>query len=194
LDVPLTNGELQTLVVTTPQDVVDPSDGLRSLRECLAAAADQPGDDTITFSSLFDTPQTITLNGTPLNLNGNGAVTIAGPAGRVSITANYQSRVFTLDNGNTATITNANIQNGSASFGAAIRSDGALTLAGVVVSGAKSFSGAVSSNGTLTITDSLLTGNSGTLTSALGASGFTMRNTVVAGNTCGDADNRPVPI
>jgi hypothetical protein len=57
---------LSTIVVNNPTDT--PVTGETDLRQAIAQANADTGADTIAFSSLFDTPQAIALNGSPLTL------------------------------------------------------------------------------------------------------------------------------
>ena len=59
------------------------------------------GDDTITFdSTVFNTPQTITLTGGQLELSDTtGTETITGPAAGVTVSGGGPSRVFQVDGG-----------------------------------------------------------------------------------------------
>ena len=67
---------LSTLTVVNTDD-----SGPGSLRTAVAQANLDGGGDTIVFSSLFDTPQTITLTNGQLELSGTaGTTTIQGPA------------------------------------------------------------------------------------------------------------------
>ena len=66
------------LFVTTAADVVDPTTDLTSLREAIAYANSNPGDDTITFDPSL-AGQTITLTGGELELTDTtGTTTITG--------------------------------------------------------------------------------------------------------------------
>ena len=69
---------LSTIVVNNPTDT--PVANQIDLRQAIAQANSDGGGDTIVFSSLFDTPQTITLSGGQLELTGTKArTTIQGP-------------------------------------------------------------------------------------------------------------------
>ena len=85
---------LSTFTVTSTLD--DGSDG--TLRWAVAQA-NLGGDNTIAFdSTVFDTPQTITLAGTQLELSDTtGTETITGPAAGVTVDGGNASRVFQVD-------------------------------------------------------------------------------------------------
>ena len=63
---------------------------------------------------MFNTPQTITLSGTQLELSDTtGTETITGPAAGVTVNGNDASRVFQVDAGVTASISGLTITGGS---------------------------------------------------------------------------------
>ena len=101
----LANIEAPSLVVTTPRDVVDPFDGLTSLRDAIAYANSHPGPDTITFDPavLGRRPVTILLTGGPLVLTDPATTTITGPgAKRLKFSGGGKSRVFDIQGGSLA--------------------------------------------------------------------------------------------
>src|SRR3954451_3657417 len=64
-----------------------------SLRQAVFDANLNPGADTITFSSFFATPHTITLTAGELSIN--GAVAVAGSgSSMLTISGNRASRIF----------------------------------------------------------------------------------------------------
>src|SRR4029077_15778723 len=89
-----------------------------------------PGANTVEFSPLFNTPQTITLTGGQLELsNGSGLQAIEGPSAGVTVSGGGTSRVFQVDPGVTATISGLTITDGRANVGGGICDNGAnLTL------------------------------------------------------------------
>ena len=97
-----------------------------------------PGSNTITFAAPLTGGQTITLTST-LTLTND--VTISGPTSGagVTVSGNNAVRVFTVNGGVTASITNLTIANGSSGGGNG---------------------GGINNSGTLTVTNSTLTGNS----------------------------------
>ena len=121
--------ETPSLVVTTAEDVVDPSDGLTSLREAIGYANAHAGDDTITFAADL-AGQTISLVAGELRLaDTTGTTTIVGlGTNSLTIDANYSSRVFYVAGGATADISGLTITRGCSVDGAGIKNDGTLTL------------------------------------------------------------------
>lgn len=99
--------------------------GPGSLRQAVLDANAAPGADTIGFSALFDTPQTITLTSGELAINGE--LTITGSLTTITIDGNNNSRVFSTSPGSIVTITTLAITNGNAVGG----SGGGLFIGGV---------------------------------------------------------------
>jgi fibronectin-binding autotransporter adhesin len=68
---------------------------------------------------VFKTPQTITLNGTQLELSDTtGTETITGPKAGVTVSGDGLSRVFQVDGGVTASISGLTITDGDAGYSA----------------------------------------------------------------------------
>ncbi len=147
--------------------------------------------DTIVFSSLFNTPQTIDLSGGPLALNGTATTTISGPgANLLTISGAGTSRVFDIDGASVA-LSGVTVSSGSADTGAGLRNDGGtLTLTGVTISGnaATAMGGGLATQfgGTTDLIGCTVSGNK----AATGGGGLLnvlstilMTNTTVAGNT-----------
>jgi parallel beta-helix repeat protein len=97
------------LVVNTTADGGGSPPGTLNLRTAVDLANTLSGPQTITFDpTVFATPQTITLAGTQLTLgNTTGTETIMGPAAGVTISGGGLSRVFQVDSGVTASISEA---------------------------------------------------------------------------------------
>ena len=78
---------LSTIVVNNPTDT--PVAGQIDLRQAIVQANTKGGNETITFDkTVFMTPQTITLNGTQLELSDTtGTETITGPKAGVTVGA-----------------------------------------------------------------------------------------------------------
>lgn len=86
--------------VYTVTKIADTNDGVCdvdcSLREAVAAANGTADNDTIQFSSLFSSTQTITLATGEIVFANNGTLTIDGPgANLLTISGNNASRIFT---------------------------------------------------------------------------------------------------
>ncbi len=113
----LNNDETQSLVVTTTLDVVNPFDGLTSLREAINYAKSLGGNQAITFAA--GVTGTITLNGSELDLNQTGGtLTIQGPgASLLSISGNNASGVFVIDPGASAALSGLTVTGGAAPMG-----------------------------------------------------------------------------
>ena len=159
----LSNDETPSLVVTTTEDVVNPYDGLTSLREAINYAESLDGSATITFAS--NVTGTIALNGSELLLNDlNGALTIQGPGADVlSISGNNASSVFEISSYTTAEIDGLTItQGGNTSDGGGIDNSGDLTIDNDIITGnsASNHGGGIYNGGTLTSAYNTFSGNS----------------------------------
>jgi CSLREA domain-containing protein len=184
-------------------DAVGTGDGC-TLREAIAAAA---SGDTINFAStLFDSPQTININGQlvidkSLTINGRGAnlTTVRNVAA-----ASGTSRVFLITSGtvnlNGLTITGGNITNNAFSnLGGGISNNGTLTLTACAVTGnINANDGSVSGIGvggggifnnagaSLTIIGSTISGNTARKSNGGGIQNFgtlSIINTTISGNS-----------
>ena len=156
-------------MVTTADDELDPTYDPNdlSLREAIALANANPGPDTISFDPSLD-GSTITLGLGELAIT--DSVTIQGPgAANLTIDADGQSRIFNVNDGNSSTNINVEI-------------DG-LTLTG----GSADQMAAPSFRENLTLQDSLITGNTangyggGNLTRLIGGT-TTIQNSTISGN------------
>ena len=103
---------LSTIIVNNPTDT--PIVGQIDLRQAISQANTSGGNETITFDkTVFKTPQTITLNGTQLELTDtSGTETITGPKAGVTVDAGGNSRVFQVDPSVTASISGMTITGG----------------------------------------------------------------------------------
>ena len=152
---------LSTLTVTNADD-----SGAGSLRAAVAQANTDGGGDTIVFSSLFDSPQTITLTGGQLELSGTtGTTTITGPgANLLSVSGNKPSRVFLIDQGVTASVSGLTITGGNTAYeGGGLENAGELKLTDCTVSGNSAGAGGGLFNtggGTTTLTHCTFSDNS----------------------------------
>lgn len=178
---------LATLTVNGVAD--DGSAG--TLRWAVGQANQSVEADTISFSNLFDTPQTITLTGGSLTLTGSAATTITGPgANLLAVSGGNAVGVFVVD-GAPATMSGLIITGGSAGVGGGVRNDGGtLNLLNAVVRGnaASGQGGGVATRfgGTTFLAGSTISGN----TAAAGGGGLlnsggtlVVTNTTVTGNT-----------
>jgi CSLREA domain-containing protein len=100
----------QVFTVTTTADETDPSDGVVSLREAIAAANASPATDTIAFDpSVFSSPQTISLSLGQIVVS--DSVVINNPGGHLTIdgTSNGTAGCFYLNGPATFSLTNLTI-------------------------------------------------------------------------------------
>ena len=149
-----------SLVVTTTEDVVDPFDGLTSLREAIAFAYATSSSETITFAESGQGLIRLT-NGTleiadSLTIDGGGKVTITGDVAGDDVTVAGN----VTDNARSLGRTDDNVRLIAASYG-----DGppkTLTLKGLTLTGGRSDSdgGAVSASYfDVELIDSVISGN-----------------------------------
>ncbi|MEO8391953.1 MAG: right-handed parallel beta-helix repeat-containing protein, partial [Chloroflexota bacterium] len=185
-----------TFTVTTAADHNDGScDADCSLREAINAANSAGGANTISFSGLFSSAQTITLTSNLPGLSSN--ITITGPgANLLTIDGANAHQVFFTGGGTTVSISGMTITHGSTNFaGAAIFSDSDVNVDGVAfTSNTATANGGAAiwvNNGTTTVTNSTFSGN--TATSGTGGainvpSGGTlfMINSTMTGNSAID--------
>jgi hypothetical protein len=157
---------LAQLVVNTTSASLFPGAGLLSLPEAIAFAdLDSAGISSITFDpTVFATPQTINLTGTPLELSNTGEVeTITGPAAGVTVNGGGLSRVFQVDANVTASLSGLTISGGSAVAGGGLANyGGTIALTNCTVSGSSVPTvggGILNSGGTATLTDCTISGN-----------------------------------
>jgi parallel beta-helix repeat protein len=186
---------LSTIVVNNPTDT--PVANQIDLRQAITQANSDGGGDTIVFSSLFNTPQTITLTGGQLELSGTTApTTITGPgANLLSVSGNNASRVFLVDADVTATISGLTITGGGDAYvggGGGLYNKGTLDLTDCTVTG--NFSGRSASGGgvmntsTATLTNCTLSFNGastggGGLENFSGTATATLTDCTVIGNS-----------
>ena len=186
----LTVSDVPTLVVTSTED-----SGAGSLREALASA-DSVGAGNITFDpTVFDTPQTITLESTlniPSDTTITGATTGSGATLQNLVTVSgggpgSDFSIFTVGSAVTATINNLIIANGNNNTylnanGGGISNAGSLTVtgstfennfAGGVPSGSNG-GGAIYSTNNLTVRNSTFAANTSAPGGAINASDGTV--------------------
>jgi len=132
-----------------------------SLREAIDTAA--PGD-TIVFSSLFNSAQTISLTAGQIVIS--KSLTITGPgADRLTLSgvSNGANRFFDINGGLTFQLSGLTLQgaNAPAAFGAGLINNGTTNISACTIRGNLGLLGGGISNqaGTMTITHSTITGN-----------------------------------
>jgi hypothetical protein len=163
--------------------------GLGSLRQAVLNANATTTADTIIFTSLFNTPQTITLNGGQLTLTDPATTTVSGPgANLLSISGNDTSRVFQINGEASAALSGLTITGGmTAGRGAGLSNDGTVTLTDSTISGnSAEVGGGVRTYGTTTLNNCTISGNSasnlgGGLFQAAGTT--TLTNCTFSGNS-----------
>jgi fibronectin-binding autotransporter adhesin len=178
-----------SLVVNTTSDSLSPGAGFLSLREAIAFNNYSPtGNAPITFDSgkghVFNTPQTITLTGSQLELsNTSKTATITGPTARVTVNGGGLSRVFQIDTLVASSISGLTISGGNAGIygsGGGVLSNGTLTLTNCSISG--NSGGGMANDGTATLTSCTISGN--TAGSGVFNNGtVTMTNCAISGNS-----------
>jgi fibronectin-binding autotransporter adhesin len=175
-----------TLVVAVTGDAGAPA-GEFDLRGAVNVADIQQGPQTITFAStVFNTPQTITLTAGQLVLNDPTLTTITGPgANLLTVSGNDASRVFDVEGGS-ATISGLTITGGSAQSGGGLyNSGGNLSLTNVTISGNSAISGGgLFNHGAASLTDVTVSGNSATYGGGLFSNRpSTLSDVTVSGNS-----------
>jgi hypothetical protein len=168
--------------VFTANTVVDENDGINvnnvSLREAIAAANSQAGDDTIQFS----VAGTINLTGALPDLTSN--IRITGPgADQLTIRRDTGGdyRILTVGTGATVGISGLTLTGGFLSDGGGIFNSGTLNLTESTVSGNSAwYGGGLVNAGTMTVTDSTVSGN---WTNNQGGGIFNVGTLTVAGST-----------
>jgi hypothetical protein len=180
------------LNVTTPLDIVDPNDGVLSLREAVLQANATNMHDTIVLPG-----GTYLLNGGELTITSQ--VTIAGAgAGATIIDGGGAHRVFHLTSfAKQVTISGVTIQSGYADYGGGIFSEGSgLTLDHSNVSGNSGlFGGGIAAFGvtTMTVDHSTVAGNAATFRGGglyvdfTYAGAIVVKDSTITSNSAGDA-------
>lgn len=149
------------ILVDTLLDASNPNDGVTSLREAIAAANNQAGDDVITF----DVTGTINLTGALPNLSTD--IEIRGP-GAASLTVRRDTggdySVLNVTTGTTISLSGLTIANGRAINGGAINNDGLLWIARCSLTNNTAFQrgGGINNDYILTVSDSTFSGNTTT--------------------------------
>ena len=133
-----------------------------TLRWAIGQANANSEADTIVFSSLFNTPQTIKLTGgyNPLTLDDATATTITGPgADLLTISGGGASKVFSLSG--SVDLSGLTITGGYGVLGGGLSSAGASALSNCTISGNSGLygGGLLNADGTITLTNCTITGN-----------------------------------
>ena len=166
---------LSTFTVTSADDtapVGNPAAG--TLRWAVEQADTNDQADTIVFSSLFNTPQTIMLDGGTLQLTDTAKTTFTGPgANLLTVQGNDEPGVTVIEvtKGTVAALSGLTITGGfgNDAGGGVFNDDGQLTMTSVVVRGNEAGSSddspvagglATWDGGTTTLTDCTISGNS----------------------------------
>ncbi len=154
-----------TAVVTKTADT---NDGNCSVTDCSLREAINSGvnSNVITFSSLFDTPRTITLNSMITILTN---VKIIGPgSNKLTISGNNANKIFQINTDRNVELNGMTLRNGRAtnteSDGGAIVSLGTLAISNSIITDnmAGRWGGAIASSKNLIITNSTFSNNSAT--------------------------------
>jgi hypothetical protein len=132
--------------------------GSGSLRQAILDANSSPGADAITFAS--GVMGTITLTNGELLISDD--LTINGPGvASLTVSGGGGVRVFEINAGVTATLSNVTVANGSADIGAGALNNGTLNVTGSIFSGNSAFEGGgIGNGGRLNVTGSTIAGNS----------------------------------
>jgi hypothetical protein len=158
---------LSTFTVNSTAD--DGSAG--TLRWAIHQANANRTADTIVFSNLFASPQTINLTGKQLTLSGRARTTIAGPGENLlTVSGNNASRVFRITSGSSASLSGLTITGGSVNGngGGVTNTGGTLVLKHVALSGNSARrGGGLFNDGTTILTDVVTHGNTARVGSGL---------------------------
>jgi fibronectin-binding autotransporter adhesin len=143
---------------TGPGPIIDGSS--ISFRQAVGFGAVDPYGDTITFAAGLT--GTIALAQGALPAITTPQLTIGGPgASLLTIDAQGQSGILSIDAGANVSITGLTLAHGSASRGGAIENQGTLTLTACTVSGSSAtVAGGIDNPGTLTLNACTVSGNS----------------------------------
>jgi hypothetical protein len=181
--------ETPSLVVTTNADVVNPFDGVTSLREALAYATTLSGPQTITFAPALS-GQTILVTNGQLALNHNLTIDGSSLTNSIRLDGNHASRLFSVAGGVNATLnalvlTNGHTTNGN--WGGAIFNAGTLGLNYCTLAGnsgdSSVYGGAIANQGPLTVLGCTFSGNSAGFSGAIdNRSTCTLQNSTFYGN------------
>jgi len=183
----LLSGNPTVYTVTDTSDNVTDTGSLRYAISQANANTNTAGSE-ITFSSLFNMPQTISLGSTLALTETAGPEMIEGPgASNLTISGNNKVGVFNLAEGVTATLSGVTISGGmNNQAGGAIDNDGTLTVTNSTfinnTSGADG--GAVANDGTLAVTDCTIEKNTAPFSGGIDNDGMlTVTGSTIENNT-----------
>lgn len=186
-------GSFTTFTVDTLQDIVNPSDGLTSLREAFQSAQSNSGDSNIVFANpLFVAgPRTLTLTEPLVFPIASGTVSLLGPgADKLTISGNDQFQIF-QNSTSLAVIQGVTLAKGSSTTsGGAITNSGTMTILDCVIRDSNvtgptglRVGGGVANFGTLLVQNTAFINNKADQGGGLGNSGMvTVVNSTFANN------------
>ena len=169
---------LSTFTVNSTAD--DGSEG--ALRRAICQANASSAADTIAFSDLFSTPQTIALSGKPLILTDTAATTITGPGmNSLTVSGGGSSGVFEIRGG------------AAGGGGGGLECSGTATLTNCTITGNETLSRGggglyCQTRGTMTVINCTVIGNSAQFGGGLyteDGTTTTLTNTIIAAQTAG---------
>ncbi|MDR1958641.1 MAG: right-handed parallel beta-helix repeat-containing protein, partial [Planctomycetaceae bacterium] len=187
--------EVLPTVVTTALDVVNPDDGMTSLREAIATV--RAGGTILFDNTLQDTA--IVLNGTQLLID--KSLTIDATGRNITIDADRKSRVLQVTGTVDVSLAGLTITGGNGypaaqspvGGGGIFNSGGRLTVADCIITGnstpmaSNAYGGGIFQyQGTLTVVNSMISGNSsynGGGMAQINGSTMTVTNSLITGNT-----------
>lgn len=156
-----------TYTVTTLADVGDGiCNAVCTLREAVAAAAVNPGRDTIVFADALG-GGTVVLTGSQITIGSK--LRIDGTNHKITLSGNGISRVLGINSGAEVDLIGLTLTGGAGEGGGAVRNDGRLTVIASVFQDnhstvdagfADGDGGAIRSSGTLTVSNSIIRNNS----------------------------------
>jgi predicted outer membrane repeat protein len=171
--------------VFTVNTLVDENDGVGlgnvSLRDAVAAANANPGDDTITFAAGLTGPIHL-LHGQLTLSDASGTTTITGPGpAALTVSGDGAIGIFQVGSGVTTSVSGLTIADGGGTNGGGIFNQGTLMVTDCTLSGNRGFDGGgIYNRGTVTVTDCTLSGNSAQDT---GGGIYNLGTLTVAGST-----------
>jgi len=188
-----------TLTVTKTADTNDGNcNSDCSLREAIVRANQTAPSDTIVFSSLFNTAQTITLALGALPID--TTMVINGPGARLlTISSNGSDRILTISSTGALSIFSVAIRNGQATTGGGIYNEGNCVIALALIAdnvATDEGGGGIRSSGTLQIDSSTISGNAASAAVGVAGGGIEISggdarisNSTISGNTATGASN-----